>query len=118
MPPHLPRRAALLAPLLASLPASAQAPTVTLFRVVTARDEVLIGLTPAELAALGGGAEVERVARRLVEAGQITAWRYTVTRAADGSTQLATRERVALLRHDSLRVEPYRPALPVAPPPS
>ncbi len=118
MPPRFARRACLAATLLAALPAAAQAPAAALFRIVTARDEVILGFTPAELAALGAGPEVERIARRLVEAGQVTAWRYVVTRAADGATQLAARERVAVLRHDSLRVEPYRPALPVAPPPA
>ena len=65
----LPRRACLVAMLLAVLPAAAQAPVVALLRIVTARDEVILGLTPAELAALGAGQEVERIARRLVEAG-------------------------------------------------
>jgi hypothetical protein len=82
------------------------------------RGEVMIGLTPAELAALGSGPAVERIARRIAEAGQITAWRYGVTRAPDGSTRLATRDRVAVMRQEALMVEPYTPALPVAPPPA
>jgi hypothetical protein len=90
---------------------------VKLFRVVTMRADVVLGLTPAELAALGSGPEVERIARRIAESGQLTAWRYVVARAADGSTRWATRERVAVLRQDALLVEPYTAALPVAPPP-
>jgi hypothetical protein len=103
--------------LLAAAPAAAQEPPVQLFRLVLARGEVTIGLTPAELAALGTGPAVERIARRIAEAGQITAWRYVVTRAADGTTHLATREKVAVLRQEALVVEPYRAALPVMPPP-
>ncbi len=93
-------------------------PPVRLFRLVLARGEVTVGLTPHEMAALGSGPEVERIARRIAEAGQLTAWRYQVGRAPDGSTRLATREKVSVLRQDALMVEPYRPALPVAPPPA
>jgi hypothetical protein len=107
----------LAAAMLAPAEAAAQAPEVRLFRVVTIRADVVLGLTPAELAALGPGPEVERIARRIAEAGQFTAWRYLVGRGADGSTRLATRERVAVLRQDALLVEPYVAALPVMPPP-
>ncbi|PWS35833.1 hypothetical protein DFH01_19885 [Falsiroseomonas bella] len=104
---------------LAAAPAAAQAEApVQLFRIQLARGEVTIGLTPAELTGLGTGPEVSRIARRIAEQGQLTAWRYVVTRAPDGSTRLAARERVAVMRQDSLVVEPYRAALPVAPPPA
>jgi ABC-type sugar transport system substrate-binding protein len=99
-------------------PAAAQAEPVRLFRIQLARGEVTIGLTPAELAGLGSGPEVSRIARRIAEQGQLTAWRYVVTRAPDGSTQLAARDRVAVMRQDSLMVEPYSAALPVAAPPA
>lgn len=115
------RRAALgllllAAPLLASGRAGAQ-PAPTLLRIVGPRDEVVIGLTVGELEALGSGPAVERVARALVAQGQLTAWQYVVGRAPDGTTRLATTRRIAILRNDALRVEPYAPALPVAPPP-
>jgi hypothetical protein len=108
-----------LAAALAAPPAAAQGtPPVQLYRLVLARGEVIIGLTPRELAGLGSGPEVERIARRIAEQGQLTAWRYTVARAPDGSTRLATRERVAVMRQEALMVEPYRAALPVAAPPA
>jgi hypothetical protein len=111
------RRLALVAPaLLLTLTAAAQTP-VTLFRVVSQRDEIIIGLTAAELAALGSGPKVERIARRLATEGQFGAWRYVVGRAPDGSTRLGTSGRIAILRQDTYRIEPYAPALPVAPPP-
>lgn len=114
----IPRRVAASLPLagLAST-ASAQPSAVQLFRIVTPRDEVIIGLTEAELNSLGTGPGVERIARRLVAEGQITAWRYIVGRAPDGSTRLGTTARVAIMRQDSYRIEPYSAALPVAPPP-
>ncbi|WP_043361506.1 hypothetical protein [Belnapia sp. F-4-1] len=105
---------------LALLPglAAAQGGEVSLFKVVGPRDEVTIGLTEAELARLGGGPAVERLARALVAEGQVTAWRYAVGRAPDGATRFAATGRVAILRSESLRIEPYAAALPVAPPPA
>ncbi len=105
--------------LLAAAPAAAQTePPVRLFRIQLSRGEVTIGLTPAELAALGSGPEVERIARRIAEAGQLTAWRYLVGRGPDGATRFMARERVAVLRQEALMVEPYTATLPVAPPPA
>lgn len=98
--------------------AAAQAPAVKLFKIIGPRDEVTIGLTEAELAALGSGPEVERIARALVANGQLTAWQYSVGRAPDGSTRFATTRRIAVMRNESLRIEPYTAALPVAPPPA
>lgn len=97
--------------------ASATEPSVRLYRLVTMKGDVVIGLTRPEIEALGTGPEVERIARRIAEAGQITAWRYQVSRAPDGSTRFAARERVAVLRQDALMVEPYTAALPVLAPP-
>ena len=121
MPTLARRHAGLLALGLAATTAcraSAQpGPEVALFRIVGPRDDVTIGLTPAELDRLGSGPAVERIARALVAQGELTAWQYVVTRAPDGGTRLATTRRIAVLRHETLRVEPYAPALPVAPPP-
>jgi len=90
---------------------------VLLFQVTGVREDIVIGLTPAELGTMGSGPEAERIARRLVEQGQVGAWRYVVGRAPHGSTRLAATGRIAIMRQDSVRIEPYRAALPVAPPP-
>lgn len=110
---------ALVPTLFPTLAAQAQElPEVSLFRVVGPRDEVTIGLTRAELAAMGTGPAVERIARSLAGQGQLTAWHYAVGRAPDGSTRYATSRKIAILRNDTLRIEPIAPALPVAPPPA
>jgi len=112
------RRLALALPALAlALPAVAQQAGVMLFRIVSQRDEVIIGVTPAELAAMGSGPEAERIARKLAADGQVGAWRYVVGRAADGSTRYGATGRIAILRQDTYRIEPYTAAIPVAPPP-
>ena len=114
------RRLTMAAAILAAsaVRAAAQAPAVSLFRVVSQRDEIIIGLTAAELDALGTGPEAERIARRLATEGQVGAWRYAVGRAPDGSTRYAPTGRIAILRQETYRIEPYRAALPVVAPPS
>ena len=108
-----------LLPLAYSAIAQAQtAPEVLLFQVTGVRDDIIIGLTPAELATLGSGPEAERIGRRLAETGQVGAWRYNVGRAPDGSTRLAATGRISILRNESLRIQAYRAALPVVAPPA
>src|ERR1051325_5360173 len=100
------RRAVVLACLtllLAAGTAAAQEPSVKLFKIITAKDEVVIGLTDP-------GAGVESLAQRLVSAGQMTVWQYAVQRAADGTTVQAPLRQVAVLKSDTLRIEPYNPA--------
>jgi len=97
--------------------AAAQAPAIRLFRVVSQRDDIIIGVTAADPAAMGEGPEAERIGRTLASQGQLGAWRYIVGRAPDGSARYATTARVSILRQETYRIEPYGPALPVAPPP-
>ena len=96
-------RYACLALILAAGGALAQQPAVQLFKVITAKDEVVIGLTDP-------GANVENLAQRLVSAGQMTVWQYAVQRVADGSTVQAPLRQVAVFKSDTLRIEPYNPA--------
>ncbi len=95
----------------------AQAVAVRLYRVVTIRGDLLLGLTEPELAALGPGPEAERLARHIVDSGGVVAWRYDSIRSAEGGVRLVAQDRVAVLRQDALLVEAYDTALPVAPPP-
>jgi len=113
----LPRRAALgLVAAALAAPAKAAEPEVRLFRVVTTRDAITIGLTATELAALGQGEAVSLIAQTLQRSGQITVWQYVSGRATDGSLAWKPQARVAVLRADSLRIEPYAPAMPVLAP--
>lgn len=89
---------------------------VHLFRVVGPRDSITIGVTAEELATRGRGEPVSVLAERLAAAGQLTVWAYAVGRAEDGTLAMLPRGRVAVLRHDALRIEPYAAAHPVRPP--
>lgn len=111
------RRLLLAAVPAAALAAPAAAQTaVTLFQVVGPGGNVLIGVTAQELAGWGRGEPVSVVAERLVATGTITVWQYAVGRAADGTLQMQPRARIALLRNDAVRIEPYAAAHPVAAP--
>jgi hypothetical protein len=90
---------------------------IKLFKMITAKDEVLIGLSEAELRSFGPRPDVDNLAEHLVSAGQITAWQFAVKKAADGALVQAPLRRIAVLKSDTLRIEPYNPApLKVLPP--
>lgn len=86
--------------------------TTTLFKIVTVRDEIVVGLTDAELDALGGR-DAGAVARALKSKGVLTAWQYAVRKSATGELEQAPRQKIGVLVHDSLRVEPYPTPLAV-----
>ncbi|MCZ7658185.1 MAG: hypothetical protein M5U07_10160 [Xanthobacteraceae bacterium] len=104
--------------LLAAVPA-AQAQTkdqpMTLFKIITVKDEIVIGLSESELAQIGGG-DAGSVARALAGRGELTVWRYAVRKNAGGELAQAPLARVGLIAHSSLRVEPYATPLKVIPP--
>jgi hypothetical protein len=104
--------------LIGAAPALAQdKAAIKLFKMITAKDEVMIGLSDEELRSFGPRPDVDNLAEHLVSAGQITAWQYAVKKAADGALVQAPLRRIAVLKSDTLRIEPYNPApLKVLPP--
>ena len=95
----------------------AQETKTELFKVITAKDEVEIGLTDEELRSFGAGPDIDALAKKLADAGQITVWQYAVQRAADGGTAHAPLKRIAIFKTDTLRIEPFNPAPLKAVPP-
>ena len=90
---------------------------VKLFKIVTAKDDVMIGLTDSELKSFGSGPDLDNLAQRLASAGQITVWQYAVKHGDDGNLIQAPLRRVAIFKTDTLRIEPFNPApLKVMPP--
>ena len=86
----------------------------TLFKIITVKDEIVIGLNADELGAIGGK-DAGAVAKALAAKGQLTAWQYAVKKAANGDLQQAPLRQVGLLANASLRVEPYASPLAVLP---
>ena len=94
----------------------AQENKVTLFKIVTVKDEIVIGLSADELKALGGG-DAGAVARALAQKGDLTAWQYNVHRGTNGELQQAPTAKIGLIANSSLRVEPYTTPYAIVPHP-
>jgi len=93
---------------LAAAPASAE----TLFKIVTVKDEIVVGLNDAELKELGGDAG--SIAKAIAAKGSLTLWQYAVTQKG-GERSVAPRAKVGVLAATSLRVEPYKQPFKVLP---
>ena len=95
-------------------PASAEDAKTSLFKVVTTKDEIIIGLSADELKALGG-TDAAAVAHALAQKGDMAVWQYNVHRAANGDLQQAPTAKIGLIANSSLRVEPYTTPYAVVP---
>lgn len=93
--------------------ASAQEP-VSLFRIVTVKDEIIVGLSASEMRELGGS-DARAIGKALVANGELALWQFAVRKAADGSLEETPLRRVSILGHESLRIEPYATPLRVLP---
>lgn len=93
--------------------ASAQEP-VFLFKIITTKDEIVVGLTPSEIAELKGN-DVSAIGKALAVDGELSLWQFAVRKGSDGSLEEAPLRRVSILGHDSLRVEPYTTTLKIVP---
>lgn len=109
------KRVVLAACLVAGASASqAQDNKVSLFKVVTVKDEIVIGLSDDEMKAIGGS-DASAVAHALAQKGDMTAWQYNVHRGPNGELQQAPTAKIGLLANASLRVEPYSTPYTVVP---
>jgi hypothetical protein len=87
---------------------------VSLFKVITTRDEIVIGLTDGELAQIEGG-NAGGIAKMLVGKGSMSVWQYAVRKANTGDLEQAPLRKIGLMANESLRVEPYASPLKVVP---
>jgi hypothetical protein len=86
---------------------------ISLFKVITTRDEIVIGVPEDELAKMDGNAG--GIAKTLVARGSLSVWQYAVRKAANGDLEQTPLHRVGLIANDSLRVEPFATQLKVLP---
>ena len=89
---------------------------VKLFKVVSPKDDVTIGLTTTELKSFGSASDLDNLARHLAADGQMTVWQYAVRHAQSGNLEQAPLRRIAIFKNDTLRIEPYSSPLPVIAP--
>jgi hypothetical protein len=85
-----------------------------LFKVITVKDEIVIGLSPDELKGLGG-TDASAVAHALAQKGDMAVWQYNVHRGPNGELQQAPTAKIGLIANSSLRVEPYTTPYAVVP---
>ena len=85
----------------------------TLFKIVTVKDEIIVGLNDAEMAQLGNDAGA--IAKSIVSKGSVTLWQYASKKAANGELQQAPLQKIGVMSNYSLRVEPYKTPLKVLP---
>ena len=87
---------------------------VSLFKVITAKDEIVIGIAEDELAQMEGR-NAGGIAKMLVAKGSMSVWQYAVHKSATGDLEQAPLHRIGLIAKDLLRVEPYATPLKVLP---
>ena len=83
------------------------------FKVITNKDEIVIGVSDAELADMDGNAG--GIAKALVAKGSLSVWQYAVRKAPTGDLEQAPVHKVGLILSESLRIEPYATPLKVLP---
>jgi len=95
-----------------SLAVAAPVGAETLFKIVTVKDEIVVGLNDAELKDFGGDAG--GIAKAIAAKGSLSLWQYAVTQK-DGERMVAPRQKIGVLANASLRVEPYQQPFKVLP---
>ncbi|QNK70059.1 hypothetical protein [Variovorax sp. PAMC26660] len=94
----------------------AQAPApVLLFKVVSPRDDIVVGIEAAQLGT-GTTPPVQRLAALLADKGQLTLWQYASQHDTGGALVQAPLRQVVVFKNDLLRLEPYATPLPIKPP--
>jgi hypothetical protein len=96
--------------------ADPEKPKMKLFKVITQRDETVIGVKDEELRSFGKSGDLENLAERLGSAGTIVVWQYAPKKASDGQLQQAPAQRIAVFASGISRIEPYATPLPVVAP--
>ena len=84
----------------------------TLFKIVTVKDDIVVGLNDAELKEFGGDAG--GIAKAIAAKGSVTLWQYAVSKQGADSV-VAPRAKIGVLAATSLRVEPYKQPFKVLP---
>jgi hypothetical protein len=94
--------------------AQASAP-VLLFKVVSPRDDVVVGIEAVQLGT-GATPAVQRLAAMLAEKGQLTLWQYASQKDASGALVQAPLRQIVVFKNELLRLEPYSTPLAIKPP--
>jgi hypothetical protein len=106
-----------LAPQAASAQAAGKDAAVQLFKVITVKDETVIGASKEETERRGGGAAIEALAKALDGQGHLVVWQYAVRRTASGGSEYAALRPIAIFKQGVMRIEPLSTDFEIQPPP-
>ncbi len=87
---------------------------VTLFKVITPQNEVVIGLTRTELAAMQAKT-AEAVTKVLNDIGELQAWQYETKAGISGVLEEAPIRKIAVSANADTRIEPYATSRTILP---
>ena len=87
---------------------------VSLFKIITVKDEIVIGIPDDELAQVDGK-DAGGIAKMLIAKGSMSVWQYAVHKSSTGDLEQAPLRKIGLIASDSLRIEPYASPLKVLP---
>jgi hypothetical protein len=87
---------------------------VTLFKVTSPKQEIVIGLTAKELNQLTGK-NADAIEKALHDKGMLNAWQYSVRRGASGELEQAPVRHIKLASSNDVHVEAYSTKLKVVP---
>jgi len=87
---------------------------VSLFKIITVKDEIVIGIPDDELAQIDGK-DAGGIAKMLIAKGSMSVWQYAVHKSATGDLEQAPLRKIGLIASDSVRIEPYASPLKVLP---
>lgn len=105
--------ASLAAMVLTGTPSAfAEESDMLLFKIISQKDDVIIGLTEGQLTA-AGGLDAGIVGKMLVASGELAAWQYVVSRNDAGELVQAPNNWISIIANDTLRIEPYQAEWPV-----
>jgi hypothetical protein len=108
--------AVMLSLALAPVTANAAESSMALFKVVTVKDEIVVGFGAVDVAVIGQTLTAETVAAALDSRHNLGAWLYATKRGSDGQIVMAPLRRVGLLVGNILRIESYSSEQPVTAP--
>ena len=83
----------------ASVALAAPVSAETLFKIITIKDEIVVGLNDAELRDFGGDAG--GIAKAIASKGSLSLWQYAVTQK-DGERMVAPQQKIGVLANASL----------------
>lgn len=90
-------------------------PAVVLLKIVTIKDDVVVGVPARELDRMGSGGPTERIAGELQRRGQMSVWQYASTKDSNGELVMKPLRQISIFSSGTARIEPYATKLKVMP---